>query len=102
MLFLNISGTIPLAFDNVVDIKNLNAELLNDINEMRMREQEGRKVDLKIGDIFLKYAEYFKIYTSYCANQASIQTTIENLAKVRKIYSVMNLTEKQSLCSIPG
>ena len=46
-------------FSNLRDIKNLNELLLADL-------KQGKK---HIGDIFLFYTEYFKLYTTYCADQ---------------------------------
>jgi len=46
-------------FSNLTDIKNLNELILFEM-------KAGSK---SIGEIFVFFSEYFKLYTTYCANQ---------------------------------
>jgi hypothetical protein len=60
---------MQLLFSNIQDIKNLNELLLADL-------KAGKK---SIGAIFLYYSEYFKLYTTYCADQEKAFLTFKRL-----------------------
>ena len=58
-------------FSNIRDIRNLNELILN---EMQTQSKS-------IGEIFLFYTEYLKMYTKYCADQPLALLTLQKLEK---------------------
>jgi len=61
-------------FSNIVQIKAVNDELWKNFEG-----KEESEIGLNIGKTFIEYADYFKIYTQYCANQPNAERTVELL-----------------------
>jgi hypothetical protein len=53
-------------FSNINDIFNINKLLLKELQEMTDTS--------RIGEIFLRYSDFLKIYTNYCSNQVCLLT----------------------------
>lgn len=60
-----------------------NIELIASVNREVMKEFEARSGEdtevLLVGDIFLRMADFFKMYTTYCANQPKSIAALERL-----------------------
>jgi len=60
-----------------------NIELIASVNQEVMKEFEARSDEdsevLLVGDIFLRMADFFKMYTTYCANQPKSIAALERL-----------------------
>jgi hypothetical protein len=41
---------------------------------------------MTVGDIFLRYADYFKIYTQYCANRGNVMNTFKKMEASVEYY----------------
>lgn len=71
-------STLYSIFSNVEVLVGCNQEMLRGLGD-KMEGKEG--VDVTIGEVFTKLADYFKMYKVFCANQTTSLTTVEQLKK---------------------
>ncbi|ELR11300.1 RhoGEF domain containing protein [Acanthamoeba castellanii str. Neff] len=70
-------------FSNITLILTINTELMNDL----LKIKKSKPSTQNIGEIFLKLADYLKMYTQYCSNQGRALAEIENLKKTNPQFS---------------
>lgn len=63
-------------------------------------EEFGKETTLsqgKIGGIFLKYADFLKLYTIYCLNQSKANETIDRLSKTRDFNVLLDEAKRSPM-----
>lgn len=68
-------------FSNLSVLLNVNEQLERALADMRAKKDD------KVGHIFLETADYFKMYTQYCANQENCIRTMDLLEKKNKPFA---------------
>jgi len=71
-------------FSNITEILDINYSVLNTFEQRRRKKDGGGRY--VIGDVFLKMADDFKVYTVYCINHPNAVTTIEKLRKANATF----------------
>lgn len=88
-------------FSNIQNITELNTTFFNDLMERmtECREKGARGVyDACVGDLFLSFTPYFKMYTEYCSNHEGANDLIATLSKrSTKIQEFLSSTQEDSL-----
>jgi hypothetical protein len=79
-------------FANIKDIEAVNTVLLRELEAMKQPSDE-------IGQIFLKYSDYLKMYTNYCTNQETQTRELKNMEKRNKAFaSFLKEAKKNPKC----
>eukprot|EP01087_Luapelamoeba_hula_P017457 TRINITY_DN5505_c0_g1_i1.p1 TRINITY_DN5505_c0_g1~~TRINITY_DN5505_c0_g1_i1.p1 ORF type:complete len:1317 (+),score=235.45 TRINITY_DN5505_c0_g1_i1:175-4125(+) len=73
-------------FSNVDTIFNFNLNLLRDVRGKLITWEPAAAV---VGDIFLQWSDYFKMYQSYCDNYDNAVACVRNLAKNPKVEAFL-------------
>jgi hypothetical protein len=69
-------------FNDLKPIRALNSQMLNELQTHYEQTQEfGKKPDVALGEIFLKFAPWFKTYTAYTNQYTTIATLLRGLRK---------------------
>jgi len=101
LLPLRIQNVIPEGvlfsiFSNVEVIVGCNKQFYKDLEECMAKAGEG---EVLIGAAFTKIAEFFKMYTMYCSNQANALQTIEDTKKKdKKFRECLDICHKDPKC----
>jgi len=74
---------ITAIFSNIKIIYSINLNLLNDLQKISVKGDEGKQV----GTIFESTADYLKVYTQYCSNQEKCVSTLARAEKTNKALS---------------
>lgn len=84
---------IPKIFSDIKVIIGYNSEFLQDL---RNRLQFYDRHRTTIGDIFVKFADYFRTYTRYCNNYDSAIQTLEKCRKNVEFDEILKKMDKDS------
>ncbi|PRP83295.1 oligopeptide transporter [Planoprotostelium fungivorum] len=92
------------AFDQLTlkttDLLGVNTEFLTELNTLDDDIQEGKRDYKDIGKVFLKYAEFFKIYATYCAYQDGFKTGVydKSVSKNKQLSSFLETARQDPRC----
>lgn len=78
-------ATITTIFSNVEIIQNVNKEFYQDL-ENRMKRHSEISATIPVGDLFKKMGDYFKMYTTYCANHPLAVSTAVKLEETNPTF----------------
>eukprot|EP01102_Stenamoeba_stenopodia_P006579 TRINITY_DN1814_c0_g2_i2.p1 TRINITY_DN1814_c0_g2~~TRINITY_DN1814_c0_g2_i2.p1 ORF type:complete len:586 (+),score=123.34 TRINITY_DN1814_c0_g2_i2:84-1841(+) len=90
------SRALATLFSNIEMLYNLNKQFLSEFKK-RLRASLYSNM-VHFGDIFKRMADYFKMYTVYCANQQDAVKTLEESKKVTAFVNFVKETEKDPSC----
>eukprot|EP01103_Thecamoeba_quadrilineata_P017332 TRINITY_DN6099_c0_g1_i1.p1 TRINITY_DN6099_c0_g1~~TRINITY_DN6099_c0_g1_i1.p1 ORF type:complete len:713 (+),score=177.86 TRINITY_DN6099_c0_g1_i1:19-2157(+) len=93
---------IQFIFSNVEVIVHVNHQFLNDLEDL-LKDSPDSAQDInthsvKIGNVFLNMANYFKAYTQYCANQPNTTRTLEECKKNVPFQNFLKTAEADPRC----
>ena len=83
---------MTLIFSDIETIVNVNKQVLRDI-EKRMRQ--SKKIQI-VGDLFMRMADFFKMYRTFCSVQGEALSRINELVKIDAVknFFLVNLRGK--------
>jgi len=91
---------IEVLFSNIEDVVPIHVSFLKQLEQKVTEQKESGQPqhDVQLGDIFVRFFHYFKLYSIYASNQDASLERLEKVKKKKDVKSFLDIAHNDSRC----